>query len=79
MDSTSRKSPVDIQFERHGMSVVLIRALTAAGEAWLKENVGDSETQHFGGAIVAEPRFCEAIAYGAHGAGLLCDATLVRS
>jgi hypothetical protein len=71
---------VDIRFERCD-HVLLIRGLTAAGEAWLRQNVGDAETQYFDNArIVAEPQYCEAIVQGAEGAGLLCDASvLVRS
>jgi hypothetical protein len=61
---------VDIQFENHG-SIVLIHGLSEAGQVWLDENVGDSETQRFGGAIVAEPRYCLAIFMGAKDAGLM--------
>ena len=60
---------MDIRFENHG-SVVLIRGLSARGQDWLEENVGDSETQHWGDAIVAEPRYCEAIVRGAQAVGL---------
>ncbi|MBZ5662384.1 MAG: hypothetical protein LAO08_18435 [Acidobacteriia bacterium] len=59
----------DITFENHG-SIVLIRGLSAAGQTWLDENVGDDETQYFGGAIAAEPRYVEAIAQGAIENGL---------
>lgn len=59
----------DIAFENHG-SIVLIRGLSKAGQAWLDENVGDDETQYFGNAIAAEPRYVEAIAQGAIEAGL---------
>jgi hypothetical protein len=67
--SVSPKSP-DIQFENHG-SIILIRGLSEAGQAWLDENVGNEETQHFGGAIAAEPRYCLAIAKGAVEFGLV--------
>jgi hypothetical protein len=60
----------DIVFENHG-SIVLIRGLSAAGQAWLNENVGDDETQYFGNAIAAEPRYVRAIMYGAVEAGLV--------
>jgi hypothetical protein len=60
----------DIAFENHG-SIVLIRALSEAGQAWLDENVGDDETQYFGNAIAAEPRFCSAIMNGAERDGLV--------
>jgi hypothetical protein len=59
----------DVQFENHG-SIVLIRAVSDAGQTWLDENVGDNETQHFGGAIAAEPRYCGTILEGAISAGL---------
>jgi hypothetical protein len=58
---------MDIQFENHG-SIVLIRGLPEAGQSWLDENVGDDETQYFGNAIAAQPRYCEAIFMGAQAA-----------
>jgi hypothetical protein len=60
---------IDIAFENHG-SIVLIRGLSEAGQAWLDETVGDDETQYFGNSIVAEPRYVEAIMHGAIEAGL---------
>ncbi len=63
------EAPMDITFENHG-SIVLIRGLSEAGQAWLDENVGDDETQYFGNAIAAEPRYVEAIMHGAVDAGL---------
>lgn len=63
------KHPVDVQFESHG-SIVLIRGLSGAGQAWLDENVGDDDTQYFGHAIAAEPRYCLAIFQGAVAARL---------
>ena len=60
---------MDIQFENHG-SVFLIRALSIAGQAWIDENVGNNETQYFGNALVAEPRYCAPIIEGAIAAGL---------
>lgn len=70
--STTTHGPrrFDVQFENHG-SIVLIRGLSHAGQTWLDENVGDSETQHFGGAICAEPRYCGAVWQGAVAAGLV--------
>ena len=62
--------PVDIQFENHG-SIFLIRGVSDAGQAWLDENVGDDETQYFGHAIAAEPRYIADIANGAIEAGLV--------
>jgi hypothetical protein len=62
--------PVDIRFENHG-SIFLIRGVSDAGQTWLDENVGDDETQHFGDAIVAEPRYVADITCGAVEAGLV--------
>jgi hypothetical protein len=61
---------MDIAFENHG-SIVLIRGLSDAGQAWLDENVGDDETQYFGNAIAAEPRYVEAVMHGAQADGLV--------
>jgi hypothetical protein len=61
---------IDIAFENHG-SIVLIRGLSAAGQEWLDENVGNDETQYFGNAIAAEPRYCSAIMHGAQRDGLV--------
>ena len=61
----------DLLFENH-FSVFLIRAASPAGQTWLDENVGDSETLTFGGAVVCEPRLVEPIYRGAVQAGLVC-------
>jgi len=61
---------IDIRLENHG-SLFLIRGLSEAGQAWLDENVGNDETQHWGGAIVCEPRYVADIAIGAQKAGLV--------
>jgi hypothetical protein len=63
-------SPFDIKFANHG-SIFLIRGISAAGQAWLDENVGNDETLFFGDAIVAEPRYVVAIAQSALDAGLV--------
>jgi hypothetical protein len=69
----SGSSPaVDLYFEGHG-SLFLIRPTSPAGKIWLEENVGDSETQTWGGAIVCEPRFVENILRGALAEGLVCQ------
>jgi hypothetical protein len=60
----------DLIFENHG-SLFLIRPVSPAGQNWLDENVGDAETLTFGGAIVCEPRYVEAIIRGASAAGLV--------
>ena len=62
-------SQVDLRFENH-CSLFLIRPLSESGQQWLDENVGDENTLTFGGAIVCEPRYVEAIAHGAVEAGL---------
>jgi hypothetical protein len=62
-------STPDILFENHG-SLFLLRPVSPAGQTWLDEKVGDSETQTWGGAIVCEPRYTEAIWRGAKAAGL---------
>ena len=69
--SPGRKKKIDILFENH-LSVFLIRPISPAGQSWLDENVGDSETLTFGGAIVCEPRYVEAIYHGAVQDGLVC-------
>jgi hypothetical protein len=61
---------MDITFENHG-SIVLIRGLSEAGQTWLDENAGDDETQYFGNAIAAEPRYVESILRGALAAGMV--------
>jgi hypothetical protein len=66
----SGNSPTpDLLLENHG-SLFLIRPLSVSGQQWLDENVGDENTLTFGGAIVCEPRYIEAIAHGAVEAGL---------
>jgi hypothetical protein len=60
---------VDLVFENH-FSLYLIRPLSQAGQDWLDENVGDENTLTFGGGVVCEPRYTEAIWRGARAAGL---------
>ena len=59
----------DIVFENHG-SLFLLRPISPSGQTWLDENVGDENTLTFGGAVVCEPRYAEAIWRGAQAAGL---------
>jgi len=71
---TSGSSPqpapsVDLIFENH-FSLFLIRPISPAGQIWLDENVGDENTLTFGGAVVCEPRYVEAIVLGAQREGL---------
>ena len=68
--NVSQKLRPDIAFENHG-SIVLIRPLTAAGQSWLDQHVGDDETQYLGHAIAAEPRYCQDIFLGAQRDGLV--------
>ena len=65
----SGNSPTDLIFENH-FSLFLIRPISPAGQSWLDENVGDENTLTFGGAIVCEPRYVEAVAHGAIETGL---------
>jgi len=48
--------------EDHG-TIVLVRPLTPDVEAWLADNV-EPEAQWFGGALVVEPRYVEALYLG---------------
>ena len=59
---------VDVKIENHG-SLVLIRPLTEAASDWLDENISE-DAQHFGGAVVVEPRYVEAIVEGMQNDGL---------
>ncbi len=58
----------DVKIENHG-SLVLIRPLTEAASDWLDENISE-DAQHFGGAVVVEPRYVEAIVEGMQNDGL---------
>ncbi len=67
----SGSSPTfDLVFENH-FSLFLIRPVSPAGQSWLDENVGDENTLTFGGAVVCEPRYVEAIVLGAQSDGLV--------
>jgi G:T-mismatch repair DNA endonuclease (very short patch repair protein) len=68
---TVENTTPDIVFANHG-SVVLIHGVSPAGQLWLDTNVGDSETHFWGGAVVCEPRYVEAIYRGAIESGLVC-------
>jgi len=60
---------LDLIFENH-LSLFLIRPVSSTGQSWLDENVGDEDTLAFGGAVVCEGRYVEAIFQGAIAAGL---------
>jgi hypothetical protein len=52
--------------ENHG-SIVLVRPLTLDCQAWLQANTaeeGEDMAQWFGGALVVEPRYVEALVRG---------------
>ncbi len=70
MIQKSREVKPDLLLENH-FSLILIRPVSESGQRWLDENVGDENTLTFGGAIVCEPRYVEAIAHGAVEAGLV--------
>lgn len=68
--NSNQSSPtVDLRFENH-LSLFLIRPLSQAGQQFLDDNVGNAETLTFGGAIVCEPKYVEAIFQGAIEVGL---------
>ena len=69
--SSPQSAPIlDLVFENH-FSLFLIRPVSPNGKQWLDENVGDENTLIFGGAVVCEPRYVEAIMDGAIEAGLV--------
>lgn len=69
MKTRKPKQQIDLSFENH-LSVFLIRPLSELGQKWLDENVGDDDTQHFGNAVVCEPRYVQPIWEGAIRDGL---------
>ena len=70
--SSPQSAHLDLVIENH-FSLFLIRPVSPAGQTWLDENVGDENTQTFGGAVVCEPRYVEAIVLGAQSDGLEVD------
>jgi hypothetical protein len=58
----------DFRIENHG-SLVGVRPLTLACQSWLNDNVGE-DAQYFGGALMVEPRFLEALVDGMSAANL---------
>ena len=69
LETNLRPSP-DILVENHG-SIFLLRPVTSSGQFWLQENVVGEQTQHFGNAVVCEPRYVADIVFGARGQGLV--------
>ena len=68
-ESNQSSPAVDLRFENH-LSLFLIRPCSETGQHWLDDNVGNEETLTFGGAVVCEGRYVEAILQGAIEAGL---------
>ena len=58
----------DLVFNYHG-SIVLLSGLTAAGKAWIAENIGD-DALTFCGKVAIEPRYVDDIERGAASDGL---------
>ena len=62
--------PSDFRFENHG-SVCLLRPITAAAKAWVKEHIGhDNGYQPLWPTVLIEPGYCEAILDGIAAGGL---------
>ena len=59
----------DLEFTDHG-SIWLLAAKTPAGKAWLDEYVESPDCNHWGGALVVEPRYVFDIVAGAEMDGL---------
>ena len=70
--SKRRKRDADIRVEDHG-TVVLMRARSERGEAWMGEMIVTEAWQHFGGAIACEPRFVVDVIDGAEADGLVVE------
>lgn len=70
---SGRRTSFDLVFENH-FSLFLIRPISKIGQQWLDEKVGDENTPTFGGAVVCEPRYVEAIYFGAKQSGLAVSA-----
>lgn len=58
---TAKERP-DVDLSLHG-SIDLLTPLTAAAQAWMKENIPD-DAQWFGGALAVEPRYAPDIVQG---------------
>jgi len=63
----------DFRVENHG-SVVLLCPLTEGARAWVTEHLTHPETQHFGGAVVMEPRYVDDVVRGLVSDGLTVEA-----
>ena len=62
----------DLRVTNKAGSIVLLHALTDAGRAWIDEHIPD-DAMRFGGGIVVEPRYIDAIANGAMADGLTVE------
>lgn len=68
MNTTSVRAR-DISVENH-FSILLVRPLSSAAEAWIEENVS-GESRFFAGALVVEPRYVVDLVEGMLSDGLL--------
>ena len=59
---------MDLRFENHG-SIILLRPESELGNDWVSEHIPE-DAMMFGGAIVIEPRYADAIFAGATDDGL---------
>lgn len=64
------KPLIDFRVENHG-SLVGIRPLNDSCQSWLRLHVNDA--QWFGGALMVEPRYVEALVTGMSAAGLIVE------
>jgi hypothetical protein len=63
-------TPSDFRFENHG-SIGLLRPITAAAKAWVKEHIGQNNGyQPMWPTVLIDPRYCEAILEGIAADGL---------
>lgn len=60
---------VDAYVEHHG-NLFLVRPVSSAAFDWLRENVAE-DAQHFGNALVVEPRYITDLVRGMVDAGLV--------
>lgn len=62
---------VDIQIERHGFNLILLRPVSSDAAEWLEENVGCDA--NWGGALCAHPSNVQEVLRGAYEAGLTSE------
>lgn len=66
-----RRPHVDARVENHG-SIILLRPITSAADAWINESIGP-DALTWGGAVVVEPRHLDHIVIGMVEDGLVVD------